>query len=146
MPLLPEGAVDLGLLLPGLSAPVEVVRDREGVPHIFATSREDLFSALGFGSMHILTLLEGRPPRVRTIGNEVYRSDDAGKTWQNMGLQDTQHIGRILIHPKDPNTVYVGGLPIAKSLDGGRTFVTLNEDGLGGDPGHVGRPREGAIG
>jgi len=36
------------LAIPGLSAPVEVVRDAEGVPHIFARSREDLFSAFGF--------------------------------------------------------------------------------------------------
>ncbi len=40
----PSGA----LAVPGLSAPVEVVRDGEGVPHIFAASREDLFSAFGF--------------------------------------------------------------------------------------------------
>ncbi len=36
------------LAISGLSAPVEVVRDREGVPHIFARSIEDLFCALGF--------------------------------------------------------------------------------------------------
>ena len=40
----PSGA----LAMPGLSAPVEVVRDKEGVPHIFAKSDEDLYSALGF--------------------------------------------------------------------------------------------------
>ena len=36
------------LVIAGLSAPVEVVRDKEGVPHIFAKSEEDLYSALGF--------------------------------------------------------------------------------------------------
>lgn len=43
-------------------------------------------------------------------GMGVYRSDDAGESWRNMGLQDTQHIGRILIHPTDQNTVYVAAI------------------------------------
>jgi hypothetical protein len=40
-------------------------------------------------------------------GNGVYRSLDAGKTWQHMGLADSKHIGRIVIHPRNPNVVYV---------------------------------------
>jgi len=40
-------------------------------------------------------------------GDGVYKSTDAGKTWTNMGLRDSQHIARIIVHPKKPNLVYV---------------------------------------
>ncbi|MEL6923363.1 MAG: glycosyl hydrolase, partial [Bacteroidota bacterium] len=64
-----------------------------------------------------------------THGDGVYKSIDAGKTWQKMGLAATQHIARIIIHPKNPDIVYVaaqGALHgnneergIYKSVDGG---------------------------
>ena len=63
-------------------------------------------------------------------GDGVYRSTDGGKTWTNMGLGDSRHIGRIVVHPKDPNLVYVGAVGhawgtnrergIFRSKDGGR--------------------------
>ena len=40
-------------------------------------------------------------------GDGVYRSTDAGKTWKKMGLDETQHISRIVVDPKDPNVVFV---------------------------------------
>src|SRR5512143_3035626 len=43
-------------------------------------------------------------------GDGIYRSLDGGKTWQNMGLQDTKHIGRVVIDPRNPSTVYVAAL------------------------------------
>lgn len=65
-------------------------------------------------------------------GDGVYKSTDAGKTWKKVGLELTQHISRIVIHPKDPNIVYVaaqGSLysksperGIYKSTDGGSTW------------------------
>ena len=65
-------------------------------------------------------------------GDGVYRSTDAGKTWQNMGLKDTQHIARIVIHPTRPDTVWVAALGhlatpnqergVFKTIDGGRTW------------------------
>jgi photosystem II stability/assembly factor-like uncharacterized protein len=45
-----------------------------------------------------------------TWGDGVYRSLDGGTTWTNMGLRDTQAIGRIAIHPHDPNLVFVAAL------------------------------------
>ena len=65
-------------------------------------------------------------------GDGVYKSTDAGKTWKKIGLDLTQHISRIAIHPKDPNLVYVaaqGALygksqdrGVFKSTDGGSTW------------------------
>jgi len=65
-------------------------------------------------------------------GNGVYRSMDGGKTWQNMGLADSHHIGRIVIHPTDPDFVYVAALGhlwgpnkkrgLYKTTDGGQTW------------------------
>src|ERR1051325_11084535 len=42
-----------------------------------------------------------------SFGNGVYRSNDAGKAWQHLGLEDTRHIGRVLVDPKDPDKVFV---------------------------------------
>src|SRR5579884_1118806 len=65
-------------------------------------------------------------------GDGVYRSSDGGHTWQNVGLGDTRHIGDIVIHPRNPDVVYVAALGHAwgtneergvfRSTDGGRTW------------------------
>jgi photosystem II stability/assembly factor-like uncharacterized protein len=65
-------------------------------------------------------------------GDGVYRSLDAGATWQNMGLADTRHIAKIVIHPNDPNTVYIAAAGhlwgsntergVFKTSDGGKTW------------------------
>jgi len=41
------------------------------------------------------------------FGNGMYKSTDGGKIWSYMGLKESHHIGRIVIHPKNPNIVYV---------------------------------------
>src|SRR5688572_8891996 len=43
-------------------------------------------------------------------GNGVYKSIDNGRTWKNMGLPDSHHIARIIIHPTNPNIVYVAAM------------------------------------
>ena len=76
---------------------------------------------------------EHAPRGVMTsYGDGVYKSIDAGKTWRKMGLSKTQHISRIVIHPNNPDIVYVaaqGALyapnderGIYKSIDGGDTW------------------------
>ena len=68
-------------------------------------------------------------------GDGVYKSTDAGKTWTNMGLKDTKHIGRIVIDPLNANVVYVaaGGhlwgphaeRGVFKTTDGGTTWAKV---------------------
>ncbi len=78
-----------------------------------------------------------------SYGDGVYKSTNAGKTWQKIGLERTQHISRIVIHPKNPDVVYVaaqgalyGPTPdrgIYKSVDGGQTWKkTLYKNELSG--------------
>ncbi|MBS1871650.1 MAG: glycosyl hydrolase [Acidobacteria bacterium] len=65
-------------------------------------------------------------------GDGVYKSTDAGKTWKHMGLADTQQIGRVRVHPRNPDTVWVAALGhmsgpndergVFKSTDGGKTW------------------------
>ncbi|NNE69434.1 MAG: hypothetical protein HKN29_03610 [Rhodothermales bacterium] len=72
-------------------------------------------------------------------GDGVYRSRDGGKTWENLGLRDSEHISRILFHPDDRNTVYVsaqgplwssgGERGVYVTTDGGATWTrTLGDD------------------
>ncbi len=79
---------------------------------------------------------EHAPRAVMTsYGDGVYKSYDAGKTWQHMGLEKTQHISRIRIHPTNPDIVYVaaqGALygknaerGVYKSTDGGKTWTNV---------------------
>ena len=66
-------------------------------------------------------------------GNGVYKSMDAGVTWTHLGLAETHHIGRIVVHPTNPDIVYVAALGdlwgpnkergIYKSTDGGATWT-----------------------
>ncbi|MEY3368045.1 MAG: hypothetical protein RI973_1200, partial [Bacteroidota bacterium] len=68
-------------------------------------------------------------------GDGVYKSTDAGKTWQKTGLEGTQHISRIAIHPQNPDIVFVaaqgplyGNSPergIFRSVDGGRNWTKV---------------------
>ncbi len=43
-------------------------------------------------------------------GNGVYRSDDGGETWRHLGLVETRHIGKVEIHPSNPDIVYVSSI------------------------------------
>jgi len=76
-------------------------------------------------------------------GKGVYKSTDAGKTWQFMGLPESHHIARIAIHPTNPNVVYIAALGhlfskndergVFRTVDGGKTWakVLYVDDGVG---------------
>lgn len=78
---------------------------------------------------------ESNSQRTSYSGTGVFKSTDAGKTWQYMGLPESQHIGRILIDPRNENTVYVGVLGhlysqnsergVYKTTDGGKTWAQV---------------------
>ncbi|MEL6812030.1 MAG: hypothetical protein AAFP76_11895 [Bacteroidota bacterium] len=75
---------------------------------------------------------EGNPRNSLNGGFGVYKSLDGGKTWKSMGLERTRHIHRVIIHPNNPDIVYVGaiGSPwgehpergVYKTTDGGKTW------------------------
>ena len=73
------------------------------------------------------------------FGDGVYRSDNGGQTWTNMGLKETQHISRVIVHPKNSDVIWVtaqgplwnkgGERGLYKSTDGGKTWKkTLGDD------------------
>jgi photosystem II stability/assembly factor-like uncharacterized protein len=70
-----------------------------------------------------------------SYGDGVYKSVDAGRTWKNMGLRDTRHIGAVIVHPSNPEIVLVAALGHAfgpneergvfRSADGGGTWTRV---------------------
>ena len=74
-------------------------------------------------------------------GDGVYKSTDGGASWTNMGLRESRHIGRIALHPDDPDLVYVAAMGhlwgpndergLYRSADGGATWqriLNIDED------------------
>ena len=78
---------------------------------------------------------ENNSQRSVSYGSGLYRSDDGGKTWKNVGLKTSEHIGRIAIDPKDSNVVYVaaqgplwgpgGDRGLFKTTDGAKTWKNI---------------------
>ena len=78
---------------------------------------------------------ESNPRNSVSWGDGVYKSVDGGKTWKHMGLKDTFQIGRIRIHPENPDIVYIGALGrlwgdneergLFKTTDGGATWEKI---------------------
>ncbi|MGP8246075.1 MAG: WD40/YVTN/BNR-like repeat-containing protein, partial [Bryobacteraceae bacterium] len=75
---------------------------------------------------------ENNDQRSVSFGDGVYKSEDGGRTWRNVGLKQSEHIARILVDPRDSNVVYVaapgplwsgsGDRGLYKSTDGGKTW------------------------
>jgi photosystem II stability/assembly factor-like uncharacterized protein len=80
---------------------------------------------------------ENNSQRSVGYGDGVYRSTDGGGTWENLGLKDSQHVGKILIDPRDSKTVYVaaqgplwnpgGDRGLYKTADSGKTWKKVLE-------------------
>jgi photosystem II stability/assembly factor-like uncharacterized protein len=87
---------------------------------------------------------EGLPRPDLAVGDGIYRSNDAGKTWTHLGLRDAQQIPKLAIDPKNPDRIFVAALGhpygpnpergIFRSMDGGRTFdrVLFKDENTGG--------------
>jgi len=117
--------------------------------HNAGVTYEPIFDGEGSYSIGCVTLAPTNPDVVwvgsgennsqRSVayGDGVYKSVDGGKSWQNMGLQRSLHIGRILVHPANENVVYVaamgplwgpgGDRGVYKSTDGGTTWERVLE-------------------
>ena len=75
---------------------------------------------------------EGNPRNSVSVGNGIYRSLDTGESWTHVGLDSTERIHRIVVHPRDPNVVWVAALGrlwgenpergVFKTTDGGATW------------------------
>ena len=111
------------------------------------TTWEPIFDAEGSYSVGAVTLDPNNPEVVWVgtgenvsgrhvgYGDGIYRSRDGGKTWTNMGLGDSQHIGMIRVHPEDSNIIYVaaqgplwsggGDRGLYKTIDGGENWEFL---------------------
>lgn len=93
--------------------------------------------ALDPGNSQIIWVGTGENNNQRSVGygDGVYRSPDGGKTWKNMGLKTSEHIGNILVHPTNSDIVFVaaygplwssgGERGIYKSTDAGKTWTRI---------------------
>jgi len=80
---------------------------------------------------------ERNSQRSVAYGDGVYKSEDGGRSWTNVGLKSSEHIGRIVINPKDSDVVYVaaqgplwapgGDRGLYKTTDGGKTWTPVLE-------------------
>jgi photosystem II stability/assembly factor-like uncharacterized protein len=110
---------------------------------------EPIFDGEGSFSIGCVTLAPSNPnivwvgsgennsQRSVAYGDGVYKSVDGGKTWKNMGLERSLHIGKVIVHPTDPDVVYVaamgplwgpgGDRGVYKSTDGGENWELVFE-------------------
>lgn len=108
-------------------------------PEVFALG--DLAIAPSNPQVLYLGTGEANNQRSSYWGNGVYKSTDGGETWTHCGLERTEHIGRIVVHPENPDIAYVAALGalyrpnrergLFKTSDGGATWETskwLGED------------------
>jgi len=82
---------------------------------------------------------ENNAQRSVSYGDGVYKSIDGGRTWQNVGLKESEHTAKILIDPRNPNVVYVaaqgpvfrggGDRGLYKTTDGGKTWTKVLDGG-----------------
>jgi photosystem II stability/assembly factor-like uncharacterized protein len=102
---------------------------------------------IGTGSVGALAVAESDPNTIyagmgeacirgnASHGDGVYKSTDGGRTWKHMGLAETQHIGRVIVHPRNADVVYVAALGhqfgpndqrgVFRSTDGGKTWKQI---------------------
>ncbi|MFM1871224.1 MAG: hypothetical protein RL398_646 [Planctomycetota bacterium] len=105
----------------------------------------DLAVAPSNGDVLYVGTGEANNQRSSYWGNGVHKSTDGGKTWRHVGLAGTEHIGRVIVHPTNPDIVYVAALGalytpneergLYRTKDGGASWQRIHH--LGPDVGFV---------
>lgn len=103
-----------------------------GPDHGFPTGRGGRGGAAATDTSHT-------PPKLNPAASGVYRSTNRGASWTLVSNCDARpmYFSQLRVDPSNPNTIYVAGLPVAKSTNGGRTFATLDAAGGNHSPAHV---------
>ena len=108
----------------------EPIFDREGSYSIGCVTMDP-------SNPHTIWVGSGENNNQRSVayGDGIYKSTNGGKSWKNMGLEESEHIGSIIVHPDDPNTVFVaaigplwsagGDRGVYKTTDGGETWECI---------------------
>ena len=117
------------------------------------TTLQPIFDDQGSGSVGALAIAPSNPKVIwvgtgeanarnsSSYGDGIYKSEDGGESWKHAGLKDSRHIARIVVHPSNPDIVYVAALGhvwgpnpmrgLYKTVDGGETWsqsLALNHD------------------
>src|SRR6476659_369571 len=79
------------------------------------------------------------PPALDITRGGIFRSENKGAGFVHIRNCNSRamYFSQLRVDPSNDKAIYVAGLPVAKSLDGGKTFATLDEAGGNGEPGHV---------
>ncbi|MGH7655078.1 MAG: WD40/YVTN/BNR-like repeat-containing protein [Gemmatimonadaceae bacterium] len=93
----------------------------------------------GHGFANAAAATGQKVPELDAAKGGLFRSDNGGRSWKLMSNCEARpmYFSQLRVDPENDNNIYVGGLPVAKSLDGGKTFATLDAAGGYGEPGHV---------
>jgi len=93
----------------------------------------DLAMAPSDGNIIVVGTGENNSSRSSYAGSGVYKSTDGGQNWSHLGLENTQHIGRVIIHPTNPETIWVASMGalysnneergVYRSTDGGNSWT-----------------------
>ena len=119
------------------------------------TTWKSIFDGQGSYSIGCITIDQNRPSTIWVgsgenvggrhvgYGDGIYRSLDGGSSWKNMGLKESEHIGSIVVDPRDSDVVYVavqgplwsagGERGVYKTTDGGTTWNNILSEGTGKD-------------